>query len=681
MARTYTSDLPVVNEPRPKWLVFAVAAVFTVVVSGWALLAPANAEGVLGAAVEVIGDWVGWAYIALATAVLAFVIYLAIRFGRVRLGQDTDRPEFSTFAWASMLFAAGIGTDVMLFAVAEPATQCLSPPSGEPGTVQAAREAVVWPLFHYGVTGWGMYALMGIALGYFAHRRGLPLAVRSALYPLVGRRIHGAVGHAADIATVLGTIFGVATSLGIGVVMLNVGLGILFGFEQGVPVQVGLVVLAVAMATISATTGVDKGIRILSQLNVALALVLAGWVLVTGHTTYLLRAAVMNVGDFVSMFPGLTLNTMAYDYDALWMNSWTLFFWAWWVAWASFVGMFLARISRGRTIRQFVIGTLLIPFSYILMWVTVFGNATIKRITDGDTAFGQVAADSPESGFFELLSQVPLAPAVIAVATFVGLLFYVTSADSGALVMANLCSELPHAEADAKPWLRIFWAAATGVITIAMLIVGGITALQYATVVMGVPFAIVMVLVMLGLHRALSEEERTSLAYQRSVRGAVVGRNAAQDRNSTGGSWKRRLARQFGSVTQRQAEAELSARVIPAMKEVRGELQGHGVDVAINHEEIRLESVVKAVTLLVPAAEEGYEHFEYRVQIREMRAPTYGRGMIEADDTTYEVETLVPGGGVYNVMWWSEEDIAHDILSHFTWWSGTFIKPEADVQA
>ena len=323
MARTYTSDLPVVNEPRPKWLVFAVAAVFTVVVSGWALFAPANAEGVLGAAVEVIGDWVGWAYIALATVVLAFVIYLAIRFGRVRLGQDTDRPEFSTFAWASMLFAAGIGTDVMFFAVAEPATQFLSPPSGEPGTVQAAREAVVWPLFHYGVTGWGMYALMGIALGYFAHRRGLPLAVRSALYPLVGRRIHGAVGHAADIATVLGTIFGVATSLGIGVVMLNVGLGILFGFEQGVPVKVGLVVLAVAMATISATTGVDKGIRILSQLNVALALVLAGWVLVTGHTTYLLRAAVMNVGDFVSMFPGLTLNTMAYDYDALWMNSWT----------------------------------------------------------------------------------------------------------------------------------------------------------------------------------------------------------------------------------------------------------------------------------------------------------------------------------------------------------------------
>ncbi|MCG7426721.1 choline BCCT transporter BetT [Helcobacillus sp. ACRRO] len=681
MARTYTSDLPVVNEPRPKWLVFGVAAVFTVVVSGWALLAPANAEGVLGAAVEVIGDWVGWAYIALATVVLAFVIYLAIRFGRVRLGQDTDRPEFSTFAWASMLFAAGIGTDVMFFAVAEPATQFLSPPSGEPGTVQAAREAVVWPLFHYGVTGWGMYALMGIALGYFAHRRGLPLAVRSALYPLVGRRIHGAVGHAADIATVLGTIFGVATSLGIGVVMLNVGLGILFGFEQGVPVQVGLVVLAVAMATISATTGVDKGIRILSQLNVALALVLAGWVLVTGHTTYLLRAAVMNVGDFVSMFPGLTLNTMAYDYDALWMNSWTLFFWAWWVAWASFVGMFLARISRGRTIRQFVIGTLLIPFSYILMWVTVFGNATIKRITDGDTAFGQVAADSPESGFFELLSQVPLAPAVIAVATFVGLLFYVTSADSGALVMANLCSELPHAEADAKPWLRIFWAAATGVITIAMLIVGGITALQYATVVMGVPFAIVMVLVMLGLHRALSEEERTSLAYQRSVRGAVVGRIAAQDRNSTGGSWKRRLARQFGSVTQRQAEAELSARVIPAMEEVRSELQGHGVDVAINHEEIRLESVVKAVTLLVPAAEEGYEHFEYRVQIREMRAPTYGRGMIEADDTTYEVETLVPGGGVYNIMGWSEEEIAHDILNHFTWWSGTFIKPEADVQA
>lgn len=265
----------------------------------------------------------------------------------------------------------------------------------------------MWTLFHYGITGWGMYALMGVALGYFAHRKKLPLAVRSALYPLVGKRVRGPIGDAVDIATVLGTIFGVATSLGIGVVMLNVGLGVMFDVPQGIPAQIGLVVLAVATATVSATTGVDRGIRLLSQLNVLLAILLALWILVTGETAFLLRAITMNVGDFVSMFPGMTLDTMAYDHPTEWMSLWTLFFWAWWIAWASLVGMFLARISKGRTIGQFMLGTLSIPFSYIVMWVSIFGNSAVKQIADGDAAFGDLAMNQPEQGFYALLQQYP----------------------------------------------------------------------------------------------------------------------------------------------------------------------------------------------------------------------------------------------------------------------------------
>lgn len=645
MVRAYTSELPVAREAKTRWVVFITAAVFTLAVSLWALLAPGSAEGTLGQVVEWIGNWFGWLYILLATVTLVFVIYLAVRFGKVRLGKDTDRPEFSTFAWASMLFAAGIGTDVMFFAVAEPAAMYLHPPQGEPGTTMAAREALVWPLFHYGLTGWGMYALMGIALGYFAHRRGLPLAVRSALYPLIGKRIRGAAGHATDIATVLGTIFGVATSLGIGVVMLNVGLDVLFGTAQGVPAQIGLVVAAVVMATVSATTGVDKGIRALSQLNVALALLLAAWVLITGNTAYLLRASVQNIGDVVSMFPGLTLNTMAYDYDSAWMNSWTLFFWAWWVAWASFVGMFLARISRGRTIGEFVLGCLGIPFAYILMWITIFGNATIERIRGGDIKFGETAVNVPQEGFYALLQDYPLAFMVVAVATFVGLLFYVTSADSGALVMANLCSELPHAEADAKPWLRIFWAVATGIITIAMLVVGGIPALQYATIIMGLPFALVMVLVMIGLNRALSGERRQDLAYAQSVRGAVTGRGHGE-RVSLSGSWRLRLSRQFSAVSFKQANQEVERRVLPALQAVQEELAAHGLQAQIVDEEAPLPSISRAITFCVEASKEDHEHFEYRVQLRQMKAATYGRGMLEANDTTYEVEVLVPGGEV-----------------------------------
>ena len=657
------------SEPRVKPVVLAGTAAFIAAVAGWCLIAPRTAETQLGSVVTWMGQWFGWFYILLATVVLVFVVWVALRHSGVRLGADADRPEYSTFAWASMLFAAGIGTDLMFFAVAEPASQYLAPPTGKAQTADAAREATVWTLFHYGITGWGMYTLMGLALGYFAHRKGLPLAVRSALFPLFGKRIKGAIGDAVDIATVLGTIFGVATSLGIGVVMLNVGLDLMFGISQGLPAQIGLVVVAVVVATISATSGVDKGIRILSQLNVILALLLAGWVLVFGDTAFLLRAAVMNVGDFVSMFPGMTLDTMAYDYSPDWMNAWTLFFWAWWIAWASFVGMFLARISKGRTIRQFVAGTLVIPFLYIVMWVTMFGNSAIDRIRDGDTAFGKAAMNQPETGFYTLLQQYPAATFIIGLATFVGLLFYVTSADSGALVMANLSSQLPDAETDAKPWVRILWAAATGLLTIAMLVVGGITALQSATVVMGLPFAVVMVLVMLGLHRALEGERKHADALIASVRSSVVGSHAAPGAQ---GSWRARLARQFGTVSVRTTDARMSDVVVPALTDVAEELCDRGVRAELALVDEPSRHVTRCATLTVGAQEPGYEDFTYLTQVRLAKVASYGARMVEADDTSSHLEVVVPGGGSYDILTYSKEEIAHDVLDHYAWWVGSF---------
>ena len=442
------------TRPRVRMPVFVASFAGTIAMATWALASPSSAESVLGSVTGWVTTWFGWFYVLLATVVLVFVIGLGIsRYGHVRLGPDHSRPEFSTFAWASMLFAAGIGTDVMFYSVVEPATQYMAPPMGEPETVEAAREATVWTLFHYGISGWGMYALMGLALGYFCYRRGLPLAVRSALAPVLGKRIGGPLGHGVDTAAVLGTIFGVATSLGIGVVFLNVGLNVLFGVEVGTGAQVALAVLAVVMAAISATTGVDKGIRFLSQLNVVLALGLAAWVLVTGNTSLLLNSVVTNVGDFVTTFADKTMETFPWTDNAEWMGYWTLFFWAWWVAWASFVGLFLARISRGRTIRQFVAGTLVIPFLYIVMWVSIFGNAAIERIREGDASFAEVAQDFTGAGFYELVEGYPAGQVVIAVAFFVGLLFYVTSADSGALVMANLTSRLGSISEDAAPAL------------------------------------------------------------------------------------------------------------------------------------------------------------------------------------------------------------------------------------
>ncbi|HHU37687.1 MAG TPA: choline BCCT transporter BetT [Propionibacterium sp.] len=637
------------------------SALIIVLVAAWALVAPDQSAEILGAAVGWTAEWFGWFYIALATAILVFVIYVGFRHSKVRLGQADDRPEFSTFAWASMLFAAGIGTDVMFFAVAEPATQFMYPPQGDGSTLDTARESTVWTLFHYGITGWGMYALMGIALGFIAHRKGLPLAVRSTLYPLIGKRINGAAGDAVDIATMIGTIFGVATSLGIGVVMLNVGLDIMFGIPQGIPAQIGLVVLAVAVATASALTGVDRGIRILSQLNVLLALFLAGWVLVTRDTAFLLRAAIMNVGDFVNLFPGMTLDTMAFDHDPDWMNGWTLFFWAWWIAWACFVGMFLARISKGRTIGQFVLGTLTIPFLYIVMWVTIFGNAAVKKIMDGDAEFGELAVNSPEAGFFTLLLDTPGALFLVGLATFVGLLFYVTSADSGSLVMANLSSHLPSADTDGRPSLRIFWAAATGVLTIAMLVVGGIPALQMATIIMGLPFAFVMILVMWGLHRALEGERNLDAALQSTLAASVV---AAP---SGSGSWRRRLSEGFGLVSQKQADRQLDAVVVPALDEVREELVARGTEAHVEQGE-GVGRIGRTAALVVPHAASD---FRYPVQVRVTPAPSFGARMLEGDDLTHTVEVELPTGGRYSLMSYTTDQVCHDVLDHYERWAAS----------
>ncbi len=661
----FLTDGPPIRKP-----VFYSAVIGVLVMATWAIVAPDQAESVIGEAVARVVDWFGWFYVLLTTAVLVFVLYLAIsRFGSIKLGPDHSKPQFSTFAWASMLFAAGIGTDVMFYAVAEPVSQYMTPPTGDPETIAAAREATVWTLFHYGISGWGLYALMGMALGYFTYRMNLPLAVRSALYPIFGRRVDGGLGHAVDTAAVLGTIFGVATSLGIGVVFLNQGLNILFDVPVGIGAQIGLVVLAVAMAAISATTGVDRGIRFLSQLNVILALGLAAYVLLTGRTSFILNAVVMNVGDYAQTFPRKTMETFAFDGATEWMSLWTLFFWAWWIAWASFVGLFLARISRGRTIRQFVAGTMIIPFTYIVMWISIFGNAALERIRGGDDAFADEALASPEAGFYSLLEEYPLSGVVIAVSVFVGLLFYVTSADSGALVMGNLSSELRSVQDDAAPWLRIVWASATGLLTIAVLAVGGIYALQYATVIFGLPFAFVIVLVMIGLHKALRVEGRRAGAGTRALPLMLLGRDTDTEGRDES-SWKARLARAVNFVDVEAATAYLDSVVRPALTEVAHELEERGLPTEVNQgvgggedDEDDEDGGLTWVELHTIA---GDDPFVYRVQVHESPVPTYGGRMIGDRDQYARLEVHTAGGGQdYDVMGYSTTQVIHDCLNQY----------------
>ena len=686
-------DPVAVDAPAPhpiNWGVFLSSAVIIAVVAAGAIISPATVQDAFDAAVAWAGKWFGSFYIFLITATIVFVVLLALsRYGQVRLGPDNSTPDFSTFSWAAMLFAAGIGTGIMFFSIAEPVAQYVHPPTGEGETIEAARHAVVLAIFHYGISGWGVYAIMGMAMAYFAYRRRDALAVRSTLRPLLGARVDGWIGDVVDTAALVGGVFGIAASLGVGVVQLNVALDILFGIPQGTGGQIGLIALSVVMATISATTGVDRGVRVLSNINVVLAIGLALWVLISGDTAFLMDALVGSVGDFMVQFPQLTLETYAYNRPEEWLNSWTLFFWAWWITWGAFVGMFLARVSRGRTLREFILGALILPFSYVVMWVAIFGNSALDLIRSGDTDFAETTISTPEQGLYLLLDAAGGKP-IIAIALFVGILFYVTSADSGALVMSSLSSRIKGEREDAAPWLRIFWATLTGILTVAMLVAGGVPILQQATLVMALPFSFILVVIMACLLRALHQEASLNQARSRAYRNRQVGftGTAAGLRRI---SWRDRLSHTFAHVNSEQAQRALDERIVPALEAVAAELAKERLEAEVHVEGREADdpdderTYLGRVTLLVtdpnneardgeiePEVLEraaGRRIFRYVVRMVEAPAPSYGGGMNEADDVTVRLEVRLRGGGVgYDIMDWSADQVAHDVLDHYERW-------------
>ena len=650
----------VTSEPEVNWPVFIISGVGILAIALWAIFAPDNAADTLAGIVAWVSKNFGWFYIVTATVAVLFMLYIAIsRTGQIKLGPDHAKPQFGLFSWASMLFAAGIGIDLLFFSVAEPVAQYYGPPTGDAETIEAARQAVVFTLFHYGVTGWALYALMGMAFGYFAYRLNMPLTIRSALYPIIGKRIHGPAGEAVEIAAMLGTVFGVATSLGIGVVQLNYGLRVLFGVEESTSWQIALIVVAVSVAIASAVSGVDKGIRRLSELNVGLAICLMLYILVTGRTAFLFDALVMNVGEYVSKFPSMTMDTYAFSGAQEWLNSWTLFFWAWWVAWAPFVGLFLARISRGRSLRQFVVGTLTIPFLFVLMWVSVFGNSALDLVINGDSEFGQTALDYPERAFYLLLEQYPAPMMVAAVASLIGLLLYITSADSAALVMSNFTSKITDTQQDGKKWTRVFWAVVVGVLTISMLYVGGIPTLQSATIVMGLPFAFVIYLVMYGLFKSL----RLELLQQDSTRRALHGAMSGRAVDGQQGDWRNRLARSMSFPGKKPVMRYLDRVVQPALEQVADAIRERGGEVTL-HREPAEEVGIDQIDLQVGFGEEM--SFRYQVYPVEHLTPSFA-GLVhldsDADIYYYRLEVFTLTGSLgYDVYGYTQEQLISDVL-------------------
>ena len=450
---------------------------------------------------------VGWYYILVVAIFFAFIVYLALsRFANIKLGPDDSKPDYSYQSWIAMLFSAGVGIGLLFFGVAEPVTHFAQPPSGEALTVGAAKNAMLFTYFHWGFQAWATYIIVGLSLAYFAFRQGLPLTIRSSLYPLIGEKIYGPIGSAVDVFAVLGTMFGVATSLGIGVTQVNAGLNYLFGVAISPEVQVLLIAAITVMATLSVITGLNGGIRRLSELNMVLAIFLLLFVLLSGPTAALLGAFVQNVGNYLGNFVPLTFNVYAYEPNE-WIGDWTLFYWGWWISWSPFVGMFIARISRGRTIREFILGVLFVPAGFTFLWLSIFGNSALflELSETGGEITSAVLSDMP-TALYVFLEHLPFAPVICLLATLLIVTFFVTSSDSGSLVIDIITS---GGNENPPVWQRIFWAISEGVVASVLLLAGGLGALQTAAISSALPFSIVMIFICVGLYRALQVEGRS----------------------------------------------------------------------------------------------------------------------------------------------------------------------------
>jgi choline/glycine/proline betaine transport protein len=434
------------------------------------------------------------------------------KYGRIRLRKDDDRPEFGNLAWFAMLFTAGMGIGLVYFGVAEPVAHFTTPPMGEGGTPAAAREAMNLTYFHWLLHPWAVYIVLGLALGYASYRKDLPMRPAAIFYPLIGDRIHGAIGHTIDVIAVFGTIFGLATSLGFGASQIGAGVEELFGVSNTIGLQIALIVSITAIAAVSLLLGIDRGIRRLAEINLWLAVSLAVFVFMAGPTVFILTSLADNLGVYLQGLVETSLNMFTFsESGTAWQAEWTLFYWAWWISWSPFVGMFIARISRGRTIREFVAGVLFAPVGASAVWFTVFGGTALRQLLAGDA--GSLADAPPENALFVLMNSLPvpggLATVFAAIAILVVVLFFATSSDSGSLVVDILTNG-----GDPHPvWQqRLFWAVIEGAVAAVLLYAGSATgedplsALQTAALASGLPFCVVLLVMCYSLVKALRQD-------------------------------------------------------------------------------------------------------------------------------------------------------------------------------
>lgn len=447
-----------------------------------------------------------WLFVVAVTGFVLFALYLAFsKYGHIKLGKSDSKPAFSTLSWFAMLFSAGMGIGLVFYGVAEPILHFSSPPMADLGTMQAARDAMRLSVFHWGINAWGIYAVLGLALAFSHFRLGLPFAIRSTLKPILGEATDKLPGKLIDVLAVLATVFGLATSLGLGAAQINAGLNHLFEVSISTSSQLMIIGVITLCATLSLVTGLNSGIRRLSEANMILAFGLLLFVFFVGPTAHLLRGIPDHLSSYVQTVVEMSLYTDAFG-KADWQGAWTVFYWAWWISWSPFVGMFIARISEGRTIKEFVLGVLLAPTLAGLLWFSVFGGAALHIELFGDGGIVEAVNSNVATAIFSLLESYPYASLSSLVAIFVIAIFFITSSDSGSFVVDMLTSG-----GDPTPpiWQRIFWAAVEGVVAGVLLVIGGLGALQAGAISTGLPFCLVLIAVCFALLKNLRETTKT----------------------------------------------------------------------------------------------------------------------------------------------------------------------------
>ncbi len=609
---------------------------------------PTDMEALFSNVQKTLIDTAGWFYVLSVAGILVAVVYLCVsRHGHIKLGPDHAQADYSQLTWLAMLFSAGMGIGLMFFGVAEPVMHYVAPPTADPYSVEAMREALKMTFFHWGLHGWAIYAVVALILAYFSFRHNLPLTLRSAFHPLIGDKIYTWRGDIIDSFAVISTIFGVTTSLGFGVMQINSGLNYLFGIEVSQTVQLFIIIFIICLALVSVCSGLDKGIKRLSQLNMIMAVALLVFVLVAGPSLFLLQALVQNTGAYLSDIVHNTFNLFAYQ-KTDWLGGWTIFYWAWWLSWSPFVGMFIARISRGRTIREFLIGVLLIPSGFTFAWMTIFGNSAIDLIhVQGMTDLADAVAADSSIALFAFLEHLPFSQIISFIGLVMVIIFFVTSCDSGAMVVDMLAS---HGENNTPLWQRFYWTVGIGVVATILLLNGGLAALQTMSIVSALPFTVVLIIAIYGMFTALSIESTK----QQSMNLAVM-----QSPSIKSDDWRQRLAIIVNFPSKSKVLQFLAHNVGPALTKVANEL---------NNNQIATDVLLDDDRIILTVSHVDQPDFIYAVRARTHIQPDLLEDASDQDEEQmyYRAEVhLAEGGQDYDIMSWPETAIINDVVEQY----------------